>query len=65
MYHEIDLVMKKQKKSGHDTDKALAKAGSVMPAKNKKLQTEEPIAEKDEEKQAEEELRKRIKGENS
>jgi hypothetical protein len=57
--------MKKQEKSGHNTDKALAKAGSVIPPKNKKLQTEEPIAEKDEEKLAEEEQRKRMRGENS
>jgi hypothetical protein len=57
--------MKKQKISGHDTDKALAKVGSVTPPKDKKLQTEEPIAEKDEIKQAEEEQRKRMKGENS
>ena len=57
--------MKKQEKSGHDIDKALAKAGSVSPPKNKKLQTEEPISEKDEVKQAEEEQRKRMKGEKS
>ena len=50
--------MKKQEKSGHDTDKAIAKAGSVSPPKKEKLQTEEPIAEKDEVKQAEEEQRK-------
>lgn len=55
--------MKKQEKSGHDIDKALAKAGSVPPRKNKKLQTDEPISEKDEVKQAEEEQRKRMKGE--
>ncbi|WP_342327926.1 hypothetical protein [Pedobacter sp. FW305-3-2-15-E-R2A2] len=56
--------MKKQEKTGHDVDKALAKTGSVNLPKNKKVQTEEPIAEKDEEKQAEEEQRKRMKSEN-
>lgn len=55
--------MKKQDKSGHDTDKALAKAGSVTPRKNKKLHTDEPLSEKDEVKQAEEKQRKRMKGE--
>ena len=57
--------MKRQKKSGHDTDKALAKVGSVTPPKNKKPQTDLPLAEKDEVKQAEEEQRQRMKGENS
>ncbi|MNK04873.1 hypothetical protein D3C87_227460 [compost metagenome] len=57
--------MKKQKISGQDTDKALAKAGSVSPPKDKKLQTDEPLAEKDEVKKAEEEQRKRMRGENS
>jgi len=57
--------MKKQKKSGHDTDKALARAGSVNLRGNKILQTDEPLAEKDEVKQAEERQRKRMKGENS
>ena len=52
--------MKKQKISGHDIDKALAKAGSVNLPKNKKLKTDEPLSEKDEVKQAEEEQRKRI-----
>ena len=56
-----DVMMKKQKKSGHDLDKAMAKAGKVNPPENNKLQTEEPIAEKDEVKQAEEEQRKPIK----
>lgn len=31
--------MKGQEKSGHDTDKALAKAGSISLPKNKKLNT--------------------------
>ncbi|WP_169472392.1 hypothetical protein [Pedobacter hiemivivus] len=57
--------MKRQKRSDHDTDKALVKVGSVTPPKNKKLQTDLPLAEKDEVKQAEEEQRKRMKGENS
>ena len=57
-------MMKKQEKTGHDTDKALPKAGSVNLPKNKELHTDEPLAEKDEVKQAEEEQRKRIKGEN-
>jgi hypothetical protein len=57
--------MKKQEKSGHDTDKALAKAGSVKPPKEKELKTDEPLSEKDEVKQAEEEQRKRMRGENS
>ncbi|WP_160292097.1 hypothetical protein [Pedobacter lusitanus] len=57
--------MKTQEKSGHDTDKAMAKAGSVAPPKSKKLRTEAPISEKDEVKQAEEEQRKRMKSENS
>jgi hypothetical protein len=59
----INVRMKKQDKSGHDTDKALAKAGSVNPPKNKKLRTDQPLSEKDEVKQAEEEQRKRLKGE--
>lgn len=54
--------MKKQEKSGHNTDKALARAGSVNLAKNKKLKTDEPLAEKDEVKQAEERQRKQPKG---
>lgn len=57
--------MKKQKISGHDTDKAPAKSGSASPPKDKKLQTDEPLAEKDEVKKAEEEQRKRMRGENS
>ena len=52
-------MMKKKEKTprSSDMDKALAKAAGGHP---KKLQTEEPIAEKDEVKQAEEELRKRL-----
>ena len=57
--------MKKQEKLGHDTDKALARAGSVNLPKNKKLQTEEPLAEKDEVKQAEEQQRKQMTGKQS
>lgn len=53
--------MKKQEKKGHDMDKPLAKAGSVNLPKNKKLQTDEPLSEKDEVKQAEERQRKRMK----
>ncbi|WP_449437004.1 hypothetical protein [Pedobacter steynii] len=41
--------MKKPKKSGHDADKAMARAGSVNLSEDKKLQTDEPLAEKDEE----------------
>lgn len=41
-----------------DTDKALAKAGGSKPEKPK---TDSPLAEKDEVKQAEENMRKRIK----
>jgi len=40
-----------------DIDKALAKAASSNP---KKLKTDEPLSEKDEVKQAEEELRQRL-----
>jgi hypothetical protein len=40
-----------------DTDKVLAKAASASP---KKLKTDEPLSEKDEVKQAEEELRQRL-----
>ncbi len=54
--------MKKPKKSGHDADKAMARAGSVNLSEDKKLQTDEPLAEKDEVKQAEERQRKRMKG---
>ncbi|SMD10101.1 hypothetical protein [Pedobacter nyackensis] len=57
--------MKKQEKPGHDTDKALAKAGSVPPPNKKELKTDEPLSEKDEVKQAEEEQRKRMRSENS
>ncbi len=53
--------MKKEERSGHDTDKALAKAGSVNPNKDKKLKTDEPLSEKDEQKQAEEKQRKHLK----
>ncbi len=52
--------MKKQKTSGHDSDKALAKAGTVNPLKQEKLHTDEPLSEKDEVKQAEERQRKQI-----
>ncbi|WP_316813710.1 hypothetical protein [Pedobacter heparinus] len=54
--------MKKQEKPGHGTDKALAKAGSANLLKNKKLRTDEPLAEKDEVKQAEERQRKSMEG---
>ena len=47
-------MMKKQKVSGHNTDKALAKAGGAIPHKNENLKTDEPLSEKDEVKQAEE-----------
>jgi len=59
------IMMKKPKKSGHDTDKAMARAGSVNLSGKKKLQTDEPLAEKDEVKQAEERQRKRMKGEDA
>lgn len=49
--------MKKEKDKSSAMDKAMAKAGSAK----KQPQTEEPIAEKDEVKMAEEELRKRLK----
>lgn len=51
----------KKEKIGHDTDKAMAKVGSAPPKKSKKLQTESPISEKDEEKKAEDELRERMR----
>lgn len=54
-------MMKKQEKSGPDTDKPLAKAGKGNLHENKKLRTEEPLAEKDEVKQAEERQRKQMK----
>lgn len=56
--------MKKPEKTRHGTDKAHPKAGSVGLPENKKLKTDEPLAEKDEVKQAEEAQRKRMKGEN-
>lgn len=57
--------MEKRKRiTGNDTDKALAKVGSSKPGKLKpdqakpgKLKTEQPLAEKDEVKQAEEDMR--------
>lgn len=57
--------MEKRKRiTGNDTDKALAKAGSSKPSKLKpdqtkpgKLKTAQPLAEKDEVKQAEEDMR--------
>ncbi|WP_155975983.1 hypothetical protein [Pedobacter heparinus] len=52
--------MKEQEKKGHEMDKPLAKAGSLNLPK-KKLQTDEPLSEKDEVKQAEERQRKRMK----
>lgn len=54
--------MKKQKKSGHDTDKAPAKTAAVTPVKKEELHTDEPLSEKDEVKQAEERQRKQMKG---
>lgn len=59
----IEILMKKQGKTGYEAVKTPAKAGTVKPSKEEKLETEEPIAEKDEVKQAEEEQRKRIKKE--
>jgi hypothetical protein len=53
--------MKKQEKSAHNTDKAMARVGSINPPKNKNLKTEEPLAEKDEVKQAEERQRKQMR----
>lgn len=65
--------MEKRKRiTGNDTDKVLAKAGSSKPEKLKpeklksdqskpdRLKTQEPLAEKDEVKQAEENMRKHI-----
>ncbi|MBB5646208.1 hypothetical protein [Pedobacter cryoconitis] len=60
--------MEKRKRiTGNDTDKAMAKAGSSKPGKLKpekpkpdRLKTQEPLAEKDEVKQAEDHMRKRI-----
>lgn len=57
--------MEKRKRiTGNDTDKALTKAGSSKPGRLKpgqvkpgKLKTEQPLAEKDEVKQAEEDMR--------
>lgn len=50
--------MEKRKRiTGNDTDKVLAKAGSLKPDR---LKTQEPLAEKDEVKQAEENMRKHI-----
>ena len=49
---------KKTGKAGSDTDRAIAKPGSSKP---KELKTDEPLAEKDEVKQAEENLRRRLK----
>jgi len=51
--------MKKKEKNnpGSDTDKAWARAASVN---LKKPQTDEPLAEKDEVKQVEQELRQRL-----
>lgn len=59
--------MEKRKRiTGNDTDKAMAKVGSSKPDKLKpdkpkpdRLKTQEPLAEKDEVKQAEEDMRKR------
>lgn len=59
--------MEKRKRiTGNDTDKALAKvesskSGKLKPdqAKPGKLKTEQPLAEKDEVKQAEEDMRRR------
>lgn len=52
--------MKKDRKriQNNDTDKAFAVVGSSKP---EKLKTDEPLAEKDEVKQAEENMRKRLK----
>jgi hypothetical protein len=50
--------MKKKRNNASDIDHALAAAGSV---KSKNPKTEEPIAEKDEVKMAEEALRKQLK----
>lgn len=60
--------MEKRKRiTDNDTDKAMAKVGSSKPGKSKsdkpkpgKLKTQEPLAEKDEVKQAEDDMRKRI-----
>lgn len=49
--------MKKQEKSGSDIDKAMAGAGSVNPRAKHKLHAQEPVAEKDEVKQAEDRQR--------
>ncbi|WP_367867942.1 hypothetical protein [Pedobacter sp. WC2423] len=53
---------KRKRITGTDTDKAMAKAGSSKPDKPKtgRLKTQEPLAEKDEVKQAEENIRKRV-----
>ncbi len=48
--------MKKQKVSDHHSDKS----SRVSPPKNEKIKTDEPLSEKDEVKQAEEEQRKRM-----
>ena len=53
---------KRKRITGTDTDKAMAKAGSSKPDKpaTGRLKTQEPLAEKDEVKQAEENIRKRV-----
>lgn len=51
--------MKKQKVSGQHTNKE----GKVSPERKERLKTDEPLSEKDEVKQAEEEQRKRMKNE--
>lgn len=53
--------MKKQKKKGESMDKTLDGVASVNLQKNEKIQTDRPLAEKDEVKQAEERQRKRMK----
>jgi hypothetical protein len=52
------MEKRRKKISDSDTDKALAKAGNSKPQKS---ETEQPLAEKDEVKQAEEKMRKRMK----
>ena len=53
---------KRKRITGTDTDKAMAKAGSSKSDKPQtgRLKTQEPLAEKDEVKQAEENIRKRV-----
>jgi hypothetical protein len=57
-FKKIDTMEKKVKKSRQsDTDRALAKVATVNLKKNR---TQEPLAEKDEVKQVEENLRRRL-----